>query len=231
MAKGRPDLSLLEAELGYGFTDRALLERALTHVSTAKTRVESFQRLEFLGDRVLGLAIADILFQAHPDATEGELSRRLATAVRRESCATVASAWQVEKFVRLGAGERRTGGAFKTTLLSDVCEALIAAVYLDGGFSAARALVERAFASMIGGGDVARRDAKSTLQEWSLARGLGLPTYTIITQTGTAHAPAFTIAVAVADLATAEGAGGSKRVAEQNAAQAFLTRERAEAQQ
>ncbi len=227
MAKGRPDLSLLEERIGHRFADRALLERALTHVSSAKHRTESFQRLEFVGDRVLGLAVADILFHAWPNATEGELSRRLATAVRRESCAAVASAWQVEQFVRLGVGERRTGGASKATLLSDVCESLIAAVYLDAGFAAAKTLVESAFASIMAGGDVAQRDSKSTLQEWSLARGLGLPNYSIVTQTGTAHAPAFTIAVEVQGLAPAQGRGGSKRIAEQNAAEAFLSREAA----
>lgn len=219
------DLSALEERIGYVFADRVLLERALTHVSTAARRADSFQRLEFLGDRVLGLAVADILMRSYPDALEGELSRRLATLVRRETCAEIAAGWDVARFVRMGKSEAQAGGAAKATILSDVCESIIGAVYLDAGFAAAAALVERAFGGRLAASERPLRDAKTTLQEWAQARGLGTPAYHAVERAGPDHAPAFTIAVQVGDRPAAEGRGGSKRVAEQAAAEAFLARE------
>ena len=221
----RADLSVLEQRLGYTFQDRALLERALTHVSTTSRRADSFQRLEFLGDRVLGLAAADLLVRAYPEAAEGELSRRLAYTVRRETCAGVAADWDVAPFIRLGRSEAQAGGATKAAILSDVCESLIGAVHLDGGFAAAAALVARAFGSKLSAGDRPLQDAKTALQEWAQARGLGTPLYEAIDRAGPDHAPDFTVAVRIEGCDAAEGRGGSKRVAEQAAAEAFLARE------
>lgn len=219
------DLAHLEERIGHVFADRSLLERALTHVSTTNKRADSFQRLEFLGDRVLGLAVADLLMRSYPDALEGELSRRLALLVRRETCAEIATEWDAARFVRMGRSEAQAGGATKAALLSDVCESIIGAVYLDGGFAPAAALVERAFGLRLSTSERPLRDAKTTLQEWAQARGLGTPTYQALDRAGPDHAPAFTIAVYIGDRPPAEGRGGSKRVAEQAAAEAFLARE------
>lgn len=216
------DLSSLEARIGYAFKDRRLLEHALTHVSTASKREDSFQRLEFLGDRVLGVAVADLVFRAFPQATEGELSRRLARMVRRETCAEVAAGWDVMPFIRLGRSEAQAQGATRLSILSDVCESVVAAVYLDGGFASAQALVERFLGGYIDAEAGPLRDAKSLLQEWAQARALGMPVYEEKGRTGPDHAPAFTIAVSVPGHDLVEGVGPSKRIAEQAAAAAFL---------
>ena len=140
--RAKAELSTLEARLGHKFADVELATRALTHVSAPATagsgRVQSYQRLEFLGDRVLGVVVAEMLYRAYPQATEGELSMRLAKLVRRETCAAVAEEWEVGPHVVLGQGEARGGGRKKAAILSDVCESLIGAVFLDAGFEAAR---------------------------------------------------------------------------------------------
>jgi ribonuclease-3 len=219
------DLSILEARIGHVFADRGLLERALTHVSTASRREESFQRLEFLGDRVLGLVVADMLYAAFPDASEGELSRRLAHLVRRETCAQIAAEWDAGPFVRLGRSEAQAAGPTKTAILSDVFESIIGAVFLDGGFAAATDLVKRAISPRMDDPGRPLRDAKTTLQEWAQARALATPSYVSVQRAGPDHAPRFTIAVQVDGFEPEHGQGGSKRVAEQAAAQAFLHRE------
>ena len=167
------DLAALEASLGHTFRDRAALVTALTHIGAAPSRPESYQRLEFLGDRVLGLAIADMLYAAFPESDEGDLSRRLADLVRRESCAEVAHEWGVAPHIRLAPGERASA-TLRQAILGDVCEAIIGAVYLDAGFEPAAALVQRAFAARM---QAPRRlrDAKTTLQEWAQAKGLAVP--------------------------------------------------------
>ena len=217
------DLAALEASLGYAFTDRAALVLALTHIGAASTRPESYQRLEFLGDRVLGLAVAAMLYAAFPESDEGDLSRRLADLVRRESCAEVAHEWGVEPHIRLAAGERASD-ALRRAILGDVCEAIIGAVYLDGGQEVAGALVQRAFAARMRA-PRRLRDAKTTLQEWAQARGLAVPLYREIARQGPQHAPEFTVAVAIDGFADAEAKGSSKRIAEQAAAAAFMARE------
>ena len=171
----RHDLADLEASLGYTFADRFRLVLALTHIGAAASRPKSYQRLEFLGDRVLGLAVSAMLYATFPEADEGDLSRRLADLVRRESCAEVAADWGVEPHIRLAAGERASA-ALRRAILGDVCEAILGAVYLDGGLPAAQALVERAFAERM---RTPRRlrDAKTTLQEWAQAKGLAVPLY------------------------------------------------------
>jgi ribonuclease-3 len=220
------DLSELEHAIGHVFADRALLERALTHVSAADTRVASNQRLEFLGDRVLGLVIADLLYARFPDAPEGDLSRRLASLVRKETCAEVAAEWGAPDFVRLASGEAQSGGAHKDAILGDLCEAVIGAVFLDGGFDAARAVVRAGFAPRVDQVSKVRRDPKSALQEWAQGRGLPPPAYEIVGRRGPDHAPHFVVAVTVEGFEPTRGEGGSRRIGEQTAAEAFLAREK-----
>ena len=129
MARAKPDIAQLEARIGHAFSDPVLLRAALTHVSASTQRPESYERLEFLGDRVLGLAVSHMLYVTFPDRSEGELSRRLAALVRKETCAEVAESWGVGPFLRLGEGEAQTGGRKKRAILGDVCEAIIGAVF------------------------------------------------------------------------------------------------------
>jgi ribonuclease III len=222
-------LGKLETALGHAFSDRGLLERALTHISALPgTPADGphYQRLEFLGDRVLGLVVAELLFRTYPCATEGELSRRLAHLVRRETCAEVALEWDVPPHVILGAGERQSGLRRKEALLADVCEAILAAVYLDGGLPAARHVVESSFGRKMAEPGRAVRDAKSALQEWAMGRGLPVPAYREVERSGPHHAPMFRIEASVVGFDPAVGEGRSKRLAEQSAAVAFMEREK-----
>ena len=225
MARRKPNLDELLNKLGYRFEKPELLDEALTHVSAPKADGQSYQRLEFLGDRVLGLAIADLLYRTFPGAPEGELSRRLAELVRRESCAEIAIAWDVGPYLKLGAGEAHAGERRNQTILADVCEAIIGAVFLDGGYDAARNLVERAFQPLLEAPRRPLRDPKSALQEWAQGRGLPPPTYSIVEQTGPDHAPKFRVMVKVKGAETEFGLGTSKRIAEQAAARSLLLRE------
>jgi ribonuclease-3 len=188
-------------------------------------RGNSYQRLEFLGDHVLGLVISDMLFRAFPRADEGELSRRLADLVRRESCADVARAIELGAALRLGASEANAGGRLRTAILADVCEALIGAVYLDGGYAEACRLVERLWGERMRAPVRPLRDPKTILQEWAQARGLPTPTYREVERTGPHHDPQFRVAVMLPNREPAEGLGRSKRTAEQAAAGAMLERE------
>lgn len=219
--------SPLETTIGYRFKDPDLLERALTHISALKGqgRISSYQRLEFLGDHVLGLAVSEMLFAAFPKAEEGELSRRLADLVRRESCAEVARAIDLGASLRLGASEIRAGGRTRIAILADVCESLIGAVFLDGGYQAAKAFVERYWADRMRTPARPLRDPKTVLQEWAQARGLPTPSYREVERTGPHHDPVFRVAVLLPEREPAEGRGRSKRAAEQAAAAALLARE------
>jgi ribonuclease-3 len=219
------DLAALEARIGHHFGDATLIGAALTHVSGASgPKRATYQRLEFLGDRVLGLVVSEMLYAAFPQADEGELSRRLAGLVRKESCAEVALEWGVQAYVRLGDSEK-SAGAVKTAILGDVCESLIGAVFLDAGYLAARAVVTRAFEPRMRSPRRPLRDAKTALQEWAQARGLATPVYRELSRRGPDHAPLFTITVEVAGFALVEATGSSKRLAEQEAAGAFIARE------
>ncbi|WP_292531870.1 ribonuclease III [Methylocystis sp.] len=230
MTRGRDEaLAALEARIGYEFADLALLARALTHVSASSSRRDSYERLEFLGDRVLGVAVAHMLYDAFPNETEGELSRRLAALVRKETCAEVAEAWGVGPAMRLGEGEAQTGGRGKRALLGDICEAIIGATFLDGGAIAAERIVRKAFSERMGASGQDLRDAKTALQEWAQARGLATPRYQIVGRSGPDHAPFFEVAVDVKGFDVTPGSGASKRAAEQAAAAAFLAREDAAA--
>ena len=217
--------------IGYRFTDEGLLERALTHISalSGKSRTASYQRLEFLGDRVLGLVVSEMLFGAFPKADEGELSKRLADLVRKETCADVARAIDLGAAIKLGASESGSGGRRRTAILADVCEALVGAVFLDGGYAAASALVERLWSERMRSPERPPRDPKTALQEWAQGRGLPTPAYCEVARTGPHHDPEFRVSVELPDLAPAEGIGRSKRAAEQAAAAAMLQREGVEA--
>ncbi|WP_114943768.1 ribonuclease III [Microvirga calopogonii] len=225
MARRRPNLDELLGKLGYRFERPELLDEALTHVSAPQAAGQSYQRLEFLGDRVLGLAIAGLLYRKFPGAPEGELSRRLAELVRRESCAEIAIAWDVGPYLKLGAGEAHSGERRNQTILADVCEAIIGAVFLDGGYEAASALVERSFQPLLEAPRRPLRDPKSALQEWAQGQGLPPPTYSVAEQTGPDHAPKFRVMVKVNGAEGEFGSGTSKRIAEQAAARSLLMRE------
>lgn len=223
MARRPAEPAALEARLGYRFGDRALLAEALTHVSRASAGA-TYQRLEFLGDRVLGLAIADMLMRTYPGTSEGELSLRLAELVRRETCAEVALAWDLGPHLSLGRGGtpaiRRN-----PSILADACEAVIGAVFRDGGFAAAQELVERGFGAKLATLAELPFNPKTLLQEWAATQGRAPPTYHIRDRSGPDHAPHFTVIARVEGLAEGVGAGGSRRGAEQAAAAALLERE------
>jgi ribonuclease III len=215
----------LEQRLGYRFADPDLLDRALTHssaLSPAKRIERSYQRLEFLGDRVLGLVVADMLYRRLPKANEGELSRTLNTLVRKETCAIIARQLNLGAEMNLGTSEARTGGAEKEAILGDVAEAVIGAIYCDGGLGKAYEFVERMFGDQLSEGQPDRADAKTTLQEWAQARGLEPPTYIQSARTGPDHAPQFTITIALGDFPAISASGPSKKIAEHKAAEAFL---------
>jgi ribonuclease-3 len=226
--KGRKEL---EERIGHGFAATSLLDSALTHISalSGKSRAGSYQRLEFLGDHVLGLVVSDMLYRAFPTADEGELSRRLADLVRRETCADVARSLDLGAVIKLGASEANAGGRVRVAILADVCEALIGAVFIDGGYPAAATMIERLWSERMRTPARPLRDPKTVLQEWAQARGLPTPSYREVERTGPHHDPEFRIAVALPDFKPAEGIGRSKRAAEQAAAAAMLAREGVEA--
>jgi ribonuclease-3 len=219
----------LEARLGHKFADPDLLDRALTHssaIAPARRLAQSYQRLEFLGDRVLGLVVADLLYRKLPKASEGDLSRSLNALVRKETCAAIARDLGLGQEMNLGDSEARTGGAEKDAILGDVMEAVIGAVYIDGGLDIAYELVRRLFSDRISQSHNDRADAKTTLQEWAQGRGLEPPTYVEVARTGPDHAPEFTIAVKLEGYEELTSTGPSKKAAEHKAAEAFLVRER-----
>ena len=217
------DLAALEEKLGHRFADPALLKRALTHASAASTL--SNERLEFLGDRVLGLVVAETLHARYPDESEGPLTVRLHALVRAEACAKVAEAVELPAYVHL-AGPGFDSPRARAAILSDVCEAVIAALYLDGGMAASRAFIGRHWAQMFDDPSLGAemRDAKTRLQEWAQGRGLPPPAYRETGRIGPAHAPHFVIEASVEGMAPETGEGGSKREAEQDAAAKLLAR-------
>lgn len=220
-------LEALEGRLQYRFKDRAGLLRALTHRSAVpgdQVAHESYQRHEFLGDRVLALVVAEMLFTSYPREEEGDLARRLNQLVRRETCAEVAADLDLGSVLRLGTGERQSGGRRKEAILGDVAEAVIAAIYLDGGFDAAKDFVLRNWKPRMDNLTGPLRDPKTLLQEWAQGRGQGLPVYAIVDRSGPDHAPMFRVAVTIDGDAAGEGQGKSKRDAEQAAAAEALAR-------
>jgi ribonuclease-3 len=218
----------LQARLGYRFADLDMLERALTHssaISPGKRIERSYQRLEFLGDRVLGLVVADMLYQRYPSSNEGELSRSLNTLVRKETCADIARQLDLGSEMILGDSEARSGGADKDAILGDITEAIIGAIYLDGGLEPARAFIEQHFEDYLADGQANRADAKTTLQEWAQARGLEPPHYALVERTGPDHAPQFTIRVELTGFDPIDAMGPSKKIAEHRVAELFLVRQ------
>ena len=216
-------LTRLEAALGHAFRNRALLERAVMHASAITTgRGESYQRMEFLGDRVLGLAVASRLYERYPGADEGDLARRLNALVRRETRADRALALGIDGALKLGHAEAHSGGRKKSAILADACEAVLAAVYLDGGFDAALAVVDRVWAPLFDRPDTIERDPKTALQEEIQSGGVPPPEYVLVERRGPDHKPHFVIDVMSGGNVLARGEGGSKREAEQNAARHAL---------
>ena len=215
----------LEERIGYAFTNRDLLNTALTHSSAVNDAMASYQRLEFLGDRVLGLAVAELLTESFPEASEGELARRFNQLVRAETCAEIAAQWQLGKLSVMSGGEAESGGRAKKTILANACEAVLGAIFIEGGYQAARDVVFRFWATELASLDLALPDAKSILQEWAQGRRLSLPRYVEIAREGPDHKPRFTAEVQIDGVAPERGHGANKRAAEQAAALAMLLRE------
>jgi ribonuclease-3 len=218
----------LETALGYRFKSEPLLERALTHASVrggGKARRSDNERLEFLGDRVLGLAIAEVLGEAHPAASEGDLARGYNRLVRGQTCARVARDIGLGAYLILSESEAESGGRNKETILADAIEAILGAIFLEAGFDKARGVVRHLWQGHLAVVPQNAADAKSALQEWAQGQGLALPEYVEIARTGPDHAPLFTSEVRIAGMRPARGEGASKRAAEQAAASALLARE------
>ncbi len=215
----RPSADTLKAITGAPARNLALYHEALTHGSSGRT---DYQRLEFLGDRVLGLVIASELFARFPDATEGEMSSRLHALASGETCARIAQDLDLTAYVTFGSQARNDGGRYSDNIAADVIEALIGALYLDQGEAAARAFILQHWGAMIEGQVEAPKHPKAALQEWALARKRRPPEYRIAAREGPDHAPHFRITVSIGTLAEASGEGSSKQAAEKAAAVALL---------
>ena len=216
------DLTAFETRLGHAFSDPSLLVRAVTHASMSSPNRDDNQRLEFLGDRVLGLVMAEALLKADPNAPEGLLAPRYNALVRRETCADVARQIDLGAVLKLGRSEMKSGGRRKEALLADAMEAVIAAIYQDGGFDPARDAILRLWGDRIHNVAADARDAKTALQEWAQARGEVPPQYVEVARTGPDHQPVFTIEARLASGQAEQATAGSKRHAEQAAAAALL---------
>ncbi|MBI1180745.1 MAG: ribonuclease III [Alphaproteobacteria bacterium] len=216
------DFEALTRILGHRFADRALLEQALTHPSC--TGLPHYQRLEFVGDRVLGAIIAVRLYREYPHFKEGELAIRFNELVRKETLARIVSRLGLDRFVRLSAGEEENGGREKPAILADCGEALIGALYVDGGFAAAHRFVETHWQELVASVAMKEKDAKTLLQEWAQGRGMAAPVYAEVSREGPPHEPEFTVSVVVGKSQEAQGRGASKRMAEQEAARRLLDR-------
>ena len=220
-------LKELEGRLGYAFEDRALLKKALTHASVrqASAKRRDNERLEFLGDRVLGLAVAELLSELYPAANEGQLARVYNRLVRGGTCAEVARSLDLGPSLVLSESEASSGGRDKETILADACEALLGAIFLEAGYDKAREIVRKHWGARLEGSPAESADAKSALQEWAQGQGLDLPQYEEVAREGPDHAPRFTAEVRIKGKKPARGEGASKRAAEQAAATALLARE------
>ena len=218
----------VQARIGHQFADPALLERALTHASVGQGSklIANNETLEFLGDRVLGLLAAQSLVETHPDWREGDLNRRHVVLVNGRACADVARGIGLGDALRLDGSASAQGGRDNDRILGDAMEALIAAVYLDGGLEAARRVYTLAWAELIVNASLIHDvEAKTALQEWAMAMALPLPAYAMVSRLGPAHAPMFTVSVTVQGYPPASAAGSSLRDAEKAAARALLDRE------
>ena len=211
-----------EQRLGYEFSNLSLLVEALTHSSIASDFRKDNQRLEFLGDRVLGLVMAEALLEIDQTAPEGTLAPRFNALVRKETCAEVARQIELGGVLKIGRSEMLSGGRRKDALLGDGMEAVIAAIYKDGGFEIAKTIIIKLWGDRIKNVKVDARDSKTMLQEWAQARGQNPPNYEVISRSGPDHAPDFLVKVILASGETSEAMAGSKRQAEQMAAKALL---------
>lgn len=217
-----PALSELQIRLGYAFRQAGLLQQAVTHRSFS---ADHYERLEFLGDSVLNLAVAHLLYSQLATLPEGDLSRVRANLVKQDTLHQLAKTLDIALVMRLGEGELRSGGQNRPSILADMLEAIIGAVYLDGGYNAAQGLVERLFQKVEIKPDMQAvgKDPKTELQEWLQGRKLALPKYTVVGTTGAAHRQTFEVACEVTELRqTQQGSGASRRAAEQAAAAALL---------
>ena len=217
----------VERALGHAFERRDLFHRALTHasVSGGDGGVRDLERLEFLGDRVLGLLTAEELWRRYPDMSEGELAPRLNALVRKETCADAARSWNVGPALHLSRGEENNGGRDRDGVLGDACEALLGALYVDGGLAAARGAYDTYWGARFD--EIARghADAKTAFQEWAQEHGHGTPRYVTVAREGPDHAPLFTVEVRVGKLDPARARGTSKQTAQIEAALKALVRE------
>jgi ribonuclease-3 len=224
---GKEQLEELENRIGHQFSAQESLHKALTHASAIRRNVDNYQyeRLEFLGDRVLGLVVSELLFETFPEAKEGELSLRLNSLVSGKTCAEVADEIMLHEFIRTGTDLKHLTSKRMQGVRADVVEAMIAAVYLDGGLEAAARVVKKLWQKRLFLADAARRDSKTALQEWAHAKKLETPTYHLVDQDGPDHDPVFTVKVELSNKDSAKGKGRSKRSAEQQAARKILERE------
>lgn len=217
-----PNLKEIAKKLGYDFTDTELLARALTHASVTNhdQHLSDYEQFEFLGDRVLGLVIADYLRLTYPDESVGHWAKRLAVLTSREACAQVTRLTSLEEVINFDPKSRPQ--SLSENILADICEAVIAAIYLDGGYDAARQFILNAWSDIFDTQKTISVPAKSALQEFCLAAGLGLPSYTKIAQTGPAHAPEIVVQVSLNDGRQEQAVAGSKKQAETKAAEKLL---------
>ena len=226
--KSRPlsveERSRLESVIGHVFAVKERLDRAITHSSTLSAKGGNYERLEFLGDRVLGLCVAELLFDTFKTADEGELSVRLNQLVSAESCAEVADSLNLHDFIRTGADIKKLTGKRMLNVRADVVESLIGALYLDAGLETARAFILRNWKERATRADGAKRDAKTELQEWAHAKYGVTPQYRVDDRSGPDHEPRFTVTVQVTGIAPETGIDRSKRAAEQVAATKLLQR-------
>ena len=215
---------MIEEKIGHRFSDKGLLDVALTHASMAGERHGALnnERLEFLGDRVLGLAIAGVLYETYPQESEGALAKRLTALVQQAALVHVAQTMDLGSHLHLAAGERGRDGQVGDAILADALEALIGAVFIDAGYAAAEKVVARLWRSQLASQPAPPEDSKTALQEWVQARGLPLPVYHAVSQSGPAHAPVFTIELSVKGQASVQATAASKRLAEKEAARLML---------
>ena len=219
-----PNLDGLQERLGHRFNNPKLLVQALTHSGATRDRLQSNERLEFLGDRVLGLALAGMLLDSFPGEAEGKIAYRFSALARAQSLARVALDIGLAPYVRLARGEEEIGGRDNPSIQADCCEAIIAALYLDGGLKVAETFVHEHWRPLMSEDLAPPKDAKTLLQEWAQARGLALPVYRVTNEEGPAHAPRFTVEASVHEMKPATGEGASKQAAEQNAAETLMDR-------
>ncbi|MGO9545900.1 MAG: ribonuclease III [Rhodomicrobium sp.] len=226
MSPKKPHSQELEALLGYSFKEKGLLTEALTHASARSARGgRDNERLEFLGDRVLGLSIAALLYETFPEAREVEFARHYNALVCKAACSEVAQHLDLGLHLIMAPSEARSGGRKKDVILADACEALLGAIQVDSGFEAAEAVVRRLWGPLVVTAATPAPDAKTALQEYAQSQKRGLPEYREVERSGADHAPSFTVEVTVSGLAPALGEGTSLKKAQQIAAAALLVRE------